>query len=113
MKIFFNKINYNLLFIFVNKKLYYRTRENFFTLSWTRIKEHNILAAGGSVQTINFITYEEGYCFHEEKFERSIIGVKVGITSIRFHPVITNILYCLYNLTLLCLECFFQVIKLI
>ncbi|KAK6639215.1 hypothetical protein RUM43_007485 [Polyplax serrata] len=77
-------------------KKYYASKsgENFFTLSWTRIKGHNILAAGGSVQTINFITYDEGYCFHEEKFDRSIIGVKVGITSIRFHPVVTNILYC-------------------
>lgn len=63
-------------------------------LAWTRIGGQKILATGGSVQTINFILYNEGFCFHEEKFDKSVMTSKCAITSLLFNPKIGNLLYC-------------------
>jgi len=65
-------------------------------LAWTKINGLKILAAGGSIQTINLIIYDEGFCCHEEKFDRTLMNAKCGITSLLFHPNQGNILYCKY-----------------
>lgn len=77
-------------------KKYYasNSRENFLALAWSTINGNNILAAGGSVQTIYFIAFNEGFCFQEEKFDKSVLTTKVGITSLMFHPEKGNYLYC-------------------